>query len=152
MSRGAPGQLSLLEWTPPPAIVRFEDERTRAATLDGRICNAIKAALSDCGLAREDVVARMSGFLGEPVSKAMLNAYTSQVRDDHRISVTRFLAVLHVTRDRRLLELLAEMMGWAVVERKHLPLIELAALHEKRDELGRAADALRRQARAGGAL
>lgn len=152
MPRAAPGQLSLLEWQPPAATVRFEDERTRAATIDGRICKAISAALTDCRLSRENVATAMSAFLGKPVSLPMLNRYASQAAEEHAISMTRFIALLHVTRDRRLLEMIAETMGWAVVERRHLPLIELAAVQEKTDELRRQADALRREARARGGL
>lgn len=152
MPRAAPGQASLFEWTPPPATARFDEERIRAATIGGRICRAVCAALRDSELSREDVAARMTCFLGERVSKAMLDAYASQAREDHMISVPRFVALLHVTRDRRLLEMVAEQFGWAVIERRYLPLIDLAAVQEQRDELTRRADALRRQARAGGAL
>lgn len=152
MPRAAPGQLSLLEWTPPPATTRFEEERVRAATINGRVCMAVSAALKDCGLTRAEVAQRMSAYLGQPVSKAMLDAYASQGREDHTIGLTRFIALLHVTRDRRLLEMIAEQFGWAAIDRKYLPLIDLAAVQERQDELRRHADALRRQARTGGAL
>ena len=152
MPRPAPGQLSLLDWTPPPATVRFEEERIRAATINGRICMAVSAALKDCTLSRADVALRMSAYLGERVSEAMLNAYASQGREDHVIPLTRFMALLHVTRDRRLLEMIAEPFGWAAIDRKYLPLIDLAAINERQEELRQQANVLRRQARTGGAL
>ena len=129
--------------TPPPATTRFEEERVRAASINGRVCLAVSAALKDCALSRAEVAQRMSAYLGERVSEPMLNAYASQGRDDKTISLTRFVALLHVTRDRRLLEMIAEQFGWAVIDRKYLPLIDLAAVQERRDELGRHADALR---------
>ena len=64
----------------------------------------------------------------------MIDAYASIARDDHVISTPRFMALLQVTADRRLLELLAEPAGWAVIERRYLPLIELAAVREREDE------------------
>jgi len=152
MPRAAASQMSLLDWTPPATTVRFDDHLVRAATIRAQVCRATAAALNDCKRPREEIAQRMSDFLGERVSKAMLDAYASQAREDHALSLPRFVALLHVTQDRRLLELIAEMFGWSVVERRHLPLIELAALQEHIDDAKRNADALRRQAKRGGAL
>lgn len=145
-------QPDLLEWEPPQPVARFPEGLVRAATLAGRVSRAVAAALTDAEECRETIAARMSAFLGERVSPAMLDAYASQARDDHRISVPRFVALLHATRDRRLLELLAEPMGWAVIERRHLPLIEVAAIREHEDELRRRREHLTRLARTGGGL
>ena len=145
-------QLDLLtDWTPPEPTVRFADVRVRAAGILALLCRGISAALSDCGKPRAEIARRMSGFLGQTVSKNMLDAYASEARDDHTIGLPRFIALLHATRDRRLLELIAEPLGWAVIERRHVPLIKLAQVHEKTEELRRQADVLRRQARMGGA-
>ncbi len=151
MARHA-GQPDLLEWEPPQPVARFPEEQVRAASLAGRISRAVAAALADSDDCRETIAARMSAFLGERVSPAMLDAYASQAREDHRISVPRFVALLHATRDRRLLELLAEPLGWAVIERRHLPLIEVAAIREHEDELRRRREHLMRAARTGAGL
>jgi hypothetical protein len=145
-------QLDLLAWQPPETVSRFDDHQVRAASIGGRVCKAISAALDGCGKPRADVAEAMSQFLGSRVSTNMLNAYASQAREDHQISVVRFTALIHATGDRRLLELLAESFGWSVIERKYLPLIELAAVRERADELNSAADALRRQIRGKGVL
>ena len=147
-----PGQLDLLAWTPPDVTDRFDDIRVRAASLSSRICLGISAALKDCGESRTQVAQAMSDYLGEPVTKNMLDAYASPAREDHVIPLTRFIALLHATRDRRLMELVAESLGWAVIDRRHLPMIELAAITEHQRELAGRADALRRKARMGGAL
>ena len=60
--------------------------------------------------------------------------------------------MIHATRDRRLLEWIAEPMRWSVIDGKHLPLIELAAIQEKQRELASTADHLRRQAKSRGGL
>jgi hypothetical protein len=131
---------------------RFEDHRVRAASIAGRLCKAISAALDECGKPRERVAEAMSAFLGTRVSLNMLNAYASEARENHQISAVRFVALIHATGDRRLLELLADGFGWAVIERRYLPLIDLAQVREREDELGRTADAIRREARARGIL
>jgi hypothetical protein len=68
------------------------------------------------------------------------------------INIVRFIALLHATQDPRLLEMIASMFGWAVVDRQFLALIKLAQVREREDELRREAKALQRQARAGGLL
>lgn len=141
-------QPDLLDWQPPEAVKRFPEEQVRAATFAARVSRAVAVALADADAEREAIAARMSSYLGERVSPAMLDAYASQAREDHRISVPRLMALLHATRDRRLLELLAEPMGWAVIERRHLPLIEVAAIREHEDELRRRREFLMRSARA----
>lgn len=144
-----PGQPDLLDWQPPEAVKRFPEEQVRAATFAARVSRAVAAALADADAEREAIAARMSSFLGERVSPAMLDAYASQAREDHRISVPRLMALLHATRDRRLLELLAEPLGWAVIDRRHLPLIEVAAIREHEDELRKRREFLMRSARSG---
>jgi hypothetical protein len=94
----------------------------------------------------------MSEFLGQPVSVNMLDAYASQARGQHNISAVRLVALLHATQDRRLLELVAEMFGWPVIERKFLKLIELASLQEREDALRRQRETLRREARSEGLI
>ncbi|MBX9702090.1 MAG: hypothetical protein K2X74_21830, partial [Acetobacteraceae bacterium] len=65
----------------------------------------------------------------------------------HAISAHRFAALLAVTRDARLLQLLAEPMGLAVVERRHVATIRAAELRERGERLRREGMTLLRQAR-----
>ncbi|GAB0119446.1 phage regulatory CII family protein [Acidisoma sp. 7E03] len=145
--RAVEGQLDLLEWQPPNPVARFDDFEVRGLTFSERLSSAISTTLKSCGRPREEVARRMSDRLGRSISINVLNAYASPQRETHQISVPRFVALLHATEDRRLVELLAEPLGWATIERKHLPLIELAAIHEHLKELRRHEDRLRRQSR-----
>ncbi|WP_439596493.1 DNA transposition protein [Falsiroseomonas sp.] len=145
-------QPDLLSWEPPQTVLAFEEAEVRGSTLAARISRAVSVALRDCGKPRKQVARIMGEFLGEEVSPAMLDAYASVGRDQHRISMLRLMALLHATGDRRLLEILAEPMGWAVIERHHLPLIRAAALREREDELRREREALMRSARKHGAV
>ena len=140
-------QLSLLGWTSPQAELAFAEAAVRGCTLDARISRAVSVALQECGKSRAAVAREMSAFLAEDVSAAMLDAYASVARAAHRISVSRLMALVHATGDRRLLQLLAEPMAWAVIERRHLPLIEVAMIREHEDELRRKREALMRKAR-----
>lgn len=152
MSRRArdPYTKDLLSWSPPEPVVRFAPDQVRAASFDQQLCKAMKVALADCGLSRDFVAERMSAYLGERVSVSMLNAYVSPARDTHQISTVRFMALVHVTKDRRLLELLADPFGWAVVDERYADAIREVEIAEKRDELDRQLELSRRNRRAGG--
>ncbi len=150
--RPSPHQPDLLDWQPPQTVARFDERDVRAATIQGRVAMALSQAMADCTLDRPAIAKRMSDFLGETVSKNMLDAYASQARADQVINLPRFVALIHATGDRRLLEMLAEMFGWAVIPRKFLPLIELAAIRDREDALRKQREALMRDARRDGAL
>lgn len=127
--------LDLLGWQPPAPVKRFAEEKVRAATLRGAIARAVSAALKECGKPREQVAQEMSAYLGEEMTQNMLDAYASEAREEHVISLVRFVALLHVTGDQRLLQVIAELFGWAVIPQRYLPAIEAEILSDKIEEL-----------------
>ncbi|MBX3545554.1 DNA transposition protein [Chelatococcus sp.] len=145
-------QLDLLGWAPSEPVQAFPPEKVRAASLASSIARAVSLSLKECGRTRDQVADDMGAYLGETVSSHMLNAYASEAREEHIINVVRFIALVHATRDRRLLELIASMFGWTVIERRYLPAIELAERLEKRAEMDRGIEAVRRSLKTGGVL
>lgn len=125
----------LLGWEPPRPVARFPAESVRAATLASKVAKAMALALKGCGKCREHVAREMSAYLGETVSLAMLNAYVSEARTSHAISMPRFAALVHATQDLRLLAILPELFGCAVIDERFLPAIEDAVLDDKIEEL-----------------
>lgn len=155
MKQAPATQLDLLNWKPPAAVAQFDRQRVRAATMAGLTKRAISEALRDsaaAGFDRGAIALGMSDWLGERISKPMLDAYASEARDTHAISLVRFAALLVVTQDARLLQVIAEAAGLAVIDRKYLPLIELASLREHEDDVKRRTRGLRQVAKASGAL
>ena len=146
-ARAFPEQPDLLSWTPPQVEIAFEEGEVRGSTVSARCSRAVAVALRDCGRTRAEVAQRMSEFLGERVSVCMLDAYASVSRELHRISLPRFAALVAVTRDRRLLQMLAEPLGLAVVEKRHLALIRAAEMREAGERLRREGMTLLRRAR-----
>lgn len=138
-------QLSLLDWVPPIVSTGYDPRLIRGNSLGFRLSRAISVTLEECGQSRPEVAERMSDILGRAVTVNMLNAYASGQREDHQISVPRFDALIGATQDRRLLEFLAEPRGWAVIESRYLPMIELAAVAEHKKELSRLEQGLRRR-------
>jgi hypothetical protein len=139
--------MDLLNWQPPEPAVRFEEHQVRGATLNARICRAMAVALEECTATRDEVAERMSEYLGIKVSKPMLDAYVSEARDTHTINIVRFAALVHATHDWRLLSLLPELFGFAVVDERYVALIRAQQIREKATELGKLADVEERRAR-----
>jgi len=139
--------LDLLAWEPPEPSVRFEPSQVRGATLKAKLCRAMAIALDECGKDRDQVAAEMSEYLDETVTKAMLDAYLSEARGNHNINVVRFAALVHATGDFRLLSLIPELFGFAVMDDRYVALIRAQQMRDKAAELARLADAEERRAR-----
>lgn len=139
--------MELLSWQPVEPSVRFDEHQVRGATLNARVCRAMAVALDDCDASRDEIALRMGEYLGTKVSKPMLDAYTSEARGTHTINIVRFAALVHATRDWRLLSLLPELFGFAVVDERYVALIRSVQIREKAAELDRLADAEERRAR-----
>lgn len=144
-------QMSLLDWRPSSPVVAYVADRVKASTFARSISKAVSETLKACGRPRAQVAAAMSDYLGDDVvSENVLNGYAAENRDDLIINITRLDALLAVTKDRRLLELIAARHGWAVIDRRHLPAIEMAELMETRAEMDREIDYRRRLLKSGG--
>lgn len=123
----------LLSWQAPQVAVTYEGEdarEVRGATISARFARAISKTLREAGRNREAIAEKMSDYLGESVTKQMLDAYASEARESHNINLPRFAALIHVTGDHRLLSLLPEMFGFAVVDEKYTSIIELHLIEE----------------------
>jgi hypothetical protein len=127
--------MNLFNWTPPQPAKAFEPEKVRAADLRATFCRGMSLALKECGKPREQVAEEMGSFLGEGCPKNMLDKYVSEASEDHSVTLVRFSALVHATRDMRLLQMLAQQFGWAVIPEKFLPAIEEAVLADKIEEL-----------------
>ena len=128
MTINSAAQPDLLSWQAPDAAPAFQPRRVRGASLEAAIARAVAETLRLAEMERGEIARRMGQYLGEKVSENMLNAYASEARTEHTISLARFIALLHVTGDARLLNALAEPAGFAAVDRRYLTLIELASL------------------------
>ncbi|HSI41800.1 MAG TPA: hypothetical protein VLA00_14750 [Xanthobacteraceae bacterium] len=135
------------DWTPPAVVERFEERAVRAASWRDRVAKAVARTLAD--QSRDEVAEAMSDWLGEPVSRAMLDNYASQAKDEHTISFVRVIALSVVTGDARLLQLAAEALDRAVIETRYLGAIQEAMAGEQIERLERMRRIGRRQWRSG---
>ncbi|NIX75417.1 DNA transposition protein [Microvirga terricola] len=150
--RRCPDTNDLLAWEAPQPVKAFQPETIRAASLGAQLSKAISRALKECGKTRDQVVKDMSSYLGSRLTEDMLNKYASEAAEDQIINVVRFIGLIHVTRDRRLLQMVASHFGWAVVEEKHVDAIKLAVMLEEREAMNRNIEATRRNLQSKGGL
>jgi len=62
-----------------------------------KIARTVGKILKEDGRDREKIAEKVSELLGEKVSRAMIDAYSSQARREHPIPAHRLLALLSVT-------------------------------------------------------
>lgn len=118
--------------------VRRPSDRTEPFNFDGKLKRAISRALKECDLTREMVAARMAEILDQPTfSKFMLDAYTAESRETHKITVERFVALVKVTGATWLLDVLAEPVGCIVMEGEEARLAERGYIRQQMKELQR---------------
>ena len=85
------------------------------AGLEKQINCAVGTILNSDPRPREIIAAEMSVLLGEDVSRAMLDAYSSPARLDHKVIFSRFLALVAVTDRHDVLDQLLRPIGAAVL-------------------------------------
>jgi hypothetical protein len=127
----------LFSWEPPKVVVGFEPDALPGNRIASKISRAVALALKACGKSRADVAAAMSAELGQTVSVDMLDAYASEAKEGHRISLERFLALVTATGCHDLLGFLAEPFGFVVVPERFASLIELHLVEEHERKVAR---------------
>lgn len=136
MVRRDPNTIDMFsEWQPPKVAVSLPPEVTHGGNLASQIARATGRALRACPLSRDEIAIRMSDYLGEEVSKNMLDAYASEAREAHRITLERFIALIAVTEQHGLLGFVAEQFGLVVIPERYSDLIELHFIEEQERRL-----------------
>ncbi|WP_440410699.1 hypothetical protein [Neorhizobium petrolearium] len=132
------------DYQPAPVVDRFSDEQVKAWSMAGRLAKAIALTMEESGLTREEIAAQMSEITKSSVSKATLDAYSSQAREQNQIPAVRLAALIAITGDARAFNVLLEEAGLIVVPKKFEALLKRERARELREQLEReekAADA-----------
>lgn len=125
------------EFTPAPVVERFSAERVRAARASARIARAVAEAIRESGRSRDAIAREMSEFLGESVTPAMLDQYTSTANEKNNIPAHRLIALLAVTSDIRIVNAALHDTGFVAVDARYEPLIRREMLKEAGERLAR---------------
>ena len=85
------------------------------AGFEQRANRMVGSMLNSDDRAREVIAAEMSVLLGEKVSRAMLDAYASPAREEHKVPFSRLIALTLVTKRHDLLDERMREAGMAVL-------------------------------------
>lgn len=133
--RGDTQTLDLLSWELPQVAAEFADADYGRAPLAQQISQAIGLALGKSSKTRDQIAKEMSEFLGEPISRGMLDAYASPGKEKHRITLERFMALIHAAGCPQLLGFVARQFDLAVVSADYVEVIELQLIDEHQREI-----------------
>lgn len=140
-----PAQFGFVFETPQLATAPAE-----LAGLERMICRSVSEILKGDDRPREFISAEMSLLLDEEVSKAMLDAYASQAREDHKVPMSRFMALIAVTKRHDVLDRLMREIGAAVLVGEEVQTArigqidaQIARLNEERKRLKATAPLIR---------
>lgn len=109
-----------------------------------QVSEIVSAMLKGSGLERDEVAARMSDLSGDPISTAMLNAWSSQARTDHNLPFYRAALIEEVCTSHLLTDWLVGVRGGHVAYGRDALNAELGRLERQRDEAARKARELKR--------
>lgn len=134
-AKAHPDQLGFLFNVPAPAtgeaaLAGFEK---RVNALVGAILNTAHAD----GRSRAVIAAEMSEVLGEEVTKAMLDAYASPARIEHKVPFSRLMALIVVTGRQDLMDPLMREGGMAVLIGEEVKTARVGHITRQLDKLKR---------------
>lgn len=145
--------LDLLSWEPPEVAVGYAEDVAGRGPLENRIARVISRALRDAaddgGLTREAIAKAMTASLGRPVSRAMLDKWTSEGSTEHRIPLDAYIALVEATGAVDLVGFIAEQFGLVAIPERYQAIVELHLVEEHEAEVRARKDALTAKLRGG---
>lgn len=136
----------LLAWEPPQVAVGYPDDVAGKGAVSNRIARLISRAMRDArderSLDRQFIAKALTQELGRTVSVDMLDKWSSEASEGHRVPLDAFVALIKVTDATELLGFIPGLFGFAVVEQKYEAIIELQLIEEHERDL----DALKARA------
>lgn len=75
----------------------LDGKNSELGDLEQFISSAVSRCLREGGKTRAEQAVRLSDVLGDDISSFMLDAYSSEVRREHKISASRFFALIAIT-------------------------------------------------------
>lgn len=139
MSGSADNARDVFSWELPQVAVGYSDEVAGKGPMQNRIARLVSRALRDArderGMARADIARRMTDELGRKVSEDILDKWSSEASEAHRIPLDAFIALVAVTGASELLGFVPGLMGFVVVPKRYKAFIELQLLEDHERDL-----------------
>jgi len=134
-------------------LIRNVSERQAAAAavkadagkynVDVRVRELLSAALKACPLSRWEAAGKMSELLGVEITKAQLDSWTAESKENHRFPFAYAAAFCVTVGDKSLLRLLAELCGGYYIEGEDAIRLELGKIEDQKQALAKREAAIR---------
>ena len=95
----------------------LEDVEGELEDFDKLVSSAVSRCLREHKGNRDEQAADLSYLLGEEISAAMLDSYSSEARREHKISASRFLALIAMTGRFDILDAVLREVGGKALDR-----------------------------------
>jgi predicted subunit of tRNA(5-methylaminomethyl-2-thiouridylate) methyltransferase len=109
---------------------------------DRLICSAVARCLNESKEPRSELADTLSFVLGERVSAAMLDAYSSGARRDYKVPASRFIVLMAITRRFDLLDAVLREVGGKALNAKDSKVFEIGKRYVESLNAARALDDL----------
>lgn len=135
-------------WQAPQVGVGYGADITGRGGLDSQIARQVSQALREARKderSRGDVAKAMSDYLGRDVSEAMLNKWSAEASNQHRIPLDAFIALIEATGANDLAGFVPRLFGFTAVPERYAAIIELHLIDEHEKALAARRAALKAQ-------
>lgn len=113
------------------------------ASIDAAVRALISESLKKCPLSRYEVAAKMSEILGVEITKAQIDSWSAESKENHRFPYIYTGAFCQVTGDKSLARYMAELCGGYFIEGEDAVRLELGKIEEQKQELAKREKAIR---------
>ena len=98
--------------------------------LGTRMKEAIADAIKNSGLKRYDIAGQMSEFLSTEITESMLNSYTAESKECHRMPAEYIPTFCKLTKDYTVLEILVAAAGGRMAKSEEIYYMEMGRLQQ----------------------
>lgn len=113
------------------------------ASIDAAVRHMISDALKRCRLSRYEVAARMSDILGVEITKAQIDSWSAESKENHRFPYIYTGAFCMASGCKALARYVAELCGGYFIEGEDAIRLELGKIEEEKAELAHREKAIR---------
>lgn len=130
------------DYQPEEVAAKLASEITKGGTLNVKIARVVAHACQQSGKTREKIAQEMSEFLDQTITVNMLDAYASPARENHKITLERFIALLDATECAGLLAFICQFVGFVAVPERYADIIEVWQAEQQLEKISRRRDQL----------
>jgi hypothetical protein len=111
------------------------NEAPGCLNIDAQIRGLVTQALKQTSLSRYEVAGKMSELIGKEITKAMIDSWSAESKENHRFPLAYLPAFCRATGSREILRFLADKCGGFYIESAEALYTELGRIEQQKKEL-----------------